>query len=76
MEIAKSHLNHSYQKGFDKLEKEHVEAYIKRWNVADQSVNTDLAKQMKLRFDQFRKFQKFPFKEAIPIEGELPDWLL
>jgi maltose phosphorylase len=76
MEIAKSHLNHSYQKGFEMLKKEHVEAYIKRWNLADQTENTDLAKQMELRFDQFRKFQKFPFKEANPIEGELPDWLL
>ena len=76
MEIAKDHLNHAFQKGFDRLEKEHVEAYTERWNSVEIKNHDDLANQMLLRFGQFRQFQNFPFDKAIPIDSELPEWLL
>jgi maltose phosphorylase len=76
MENAKVHLNTAFQKGFDQLEKEHVEANIERWKTIEQMNGTDLAKQLQSRFDQFRQFQKFPKEVAVSIEDELPEWLM
>ena len=76
MENAKVHLNNAFQKGFDQLEKEHVEASIERWKNVDQMNDTDLAKQLQARFDQFRQFQKFPEEVAATVVDELPEWLM
>jgi trehalose/maltose hydrolase-like predicted phosphorylase len=76
MEIAKDRLNTAYQKGFDQLEKEHVEACAERWKAVDLKNENDLAKQMQSRFDQFRRFHGSPFEEAVPFDIELPEWLM
>ena len=72
MDIAKDHLNKAFQKGFDQLEKEHVEAYAERWKASEQINDTDLAKQIETRLEQFRQFQEFLFEEAIPSDTQLP----
>ena len=76
MENAKVHLNTAFQKGFDQLEKEHIEANIEKWKTVEQMNGTDLAIQLQARFDQFRQFQKFPEEEAASVVDELPEWLM
>ncbi|MEI6138610.1 MAG: hypothetical protein WCP85_05075 [Mariniphaga sp.] len=76
MENAKVHLANAFQKGFDQLENEHVEASIERWKYVDQMNGSDMAKQLQARFDQFRQFRKFPEEVATSVMAELPEWLM
>ena len=75
MEIAKEHLKTAFQKGFGQLEKEHIEASIKRWDQTGPINGQNRTSQLQARFDQFRQFQKFP-EEAVSGSEELPEWLI
>ncbi len=76
MDIAKGHLNVAFQKGFDQLEKEHLEACLKRWETIGPINGQDLAAQLQARFDQFRQFQKFPEETSASVVDQLPEWLM
>ena len=76
MEIAKDHLNIAFQKGFEQLEKEHTDANLKRWDTISPIRSQDKTAQLQMRFNQFRQFQKFQEDDGVPIEDELPEWLL
>jgi len=59
LKAAAKHLNSAYQKGFERLELEHTQAWLEKWKTCDIIIEGDVAAQQGIRFNIFQLHQTY-----------------